>query len=134
MNKTKNEKLTPNAKTLRKNMTKEERRLWYDFLKGLSVTVNRQKVIGDYIVDFYCASAKLAIELDGSQHYEQRGREQDKIRDEFLTSLGIKVLRYSNLDITRNFAGVCTDILQNISTSSTASGPPSRCDSVTSRL
>ena len=125
MNKTKNEKLTPNAKTLRKNMTKEERRLWYDFLKGLSVTVNRQKVIGDYIVDFYCASAKLAIELDGSQHYEQRGREQDKIRDEFLTSLGIKVLRYSNLDITRNFAGVCTDILQNISTSSTASGPPS---------
>ena len=125
MNKTKNEKLTPNAKTLRKNMTKEERHLWYDFLKGLSVTVNRQKVIGDYIVDFYCASAKLVIELDGSQHFEETNKEQDRIRDEYLSSLGIKVLRYSNLDVNKNFEGVCSDILLNISTSSTASGPPS---------
>ena len=125
MNKTKNKKLTPNAKTLRKNMTKEERHLWYDFLKDLPVTINRQKVIGEYIVDFYCATAKLVIELDGSQHYEQSGKEQDKIRDEYLTSLGIKVLRYSNLDVNRNFEGVCSDILSNISTSSTASGPPS---------
>ena len=125
MNKTKNEKLTPNAKTLRKNMTKEERHLWYDFLKNLPLTVNRQKVIGDYIVDFYCASAKLVIELDGSQHYAKISKEQDKLRDEYLMSLGIKVLRYSNLDVIRNFQGVCSDILLNISTSSTASGPPS---------
>ena len=114
MNKTKNEKLTPNSQTLRKNMTKEERHLWYDFLKDLPVTINRQKVIGEYIVDFYCATAKLVIELDGSQHYEQSGKEQDKIRDEYLTSLGIKVLRYSNFDINKNFEGVCSDILQNI--------------------
>ena len=115
MNKTKNEKLTPNSQTLRKNMTKEERHLWYDFLKDLPVTINRQKVIGDYIVDFYCASAKLVIELDGSQHYEQSGKQQDKIRDEYLISLGIRVLRYSNLDVNRNFEGVCSDILRNIS-------------------
>ena len=64
MNKTCNSKLTPNAKILRKNMTKEERHLWYDFLKLLPITVNRQKVVGNYIVDFYCAEAKLVIELD----------------------------------------------------------------------
>jgi len=70
MNKTNNSKLTGNAKTLRKNMTKEERHLWYDFLKTLPLTVNRQKVIGNYIVDFYIASSKIVIELDGSQHYK----------------------------------------------------------------
>ena len=70
MNKTNNSTLTGNAKTLRKNMTKEERHLWYDFLKTLPITANRQKVLGNYIVDFYIAAAKLVIELDGSQHYE----------------------------------------------------------------
>ena len=73
LNKTNNPQLTANAQKLRREMTKEERRLWYDFLKHLPVTVNRQKVIGCYIVDFYCASHKLAIELDGSQHYEAKG-------------------------------------------------------------
>ena len=125
MNKTNNSKLTPNAKTLRKNMTKEERHLWYDFLKGLPVTIHRQKVIGNYIVDFYCASAKIVIELDGSQHYEKMGQENDKKRDDYLNTLGIKVLRYSNLDVNKNFEGVCMDILKHIHTSSTASGPPS---------
>ena len=71
MNTNSNPKLTDNAKNLRKNMTKEERHLWYDFLKTLPITVNRQKVIGNYIVDFYIATAKLVIELDGSQHYEE---------------------------------------------------------------
>ena len=70
MNKTNNSTLTGNAKTLRKNMTKEERHLWYDFLKTLPIPANRQKVLGNYIVDFYIAAAKLVIELDGSQHYE----------------------------------------------------------------
>ena len=121
MNKTNNSKLTGNAKALRKNMTKEERHLWYDFLKTLPITVNRQKVIGNYIVDFYISSSKIVIELDGSQHYEDKGIENDAKRDEFLTSLGIKVLRYSNLDINQRFKSVCQDILNNIDTSSVTS-------------
>lgn len=80
MNEISNPKLTGISKTLRKNMTKEERHLWYDFLKDLPVTVNRQKVIGDYIVDFYCATAKIVIELDGSQHFRKRAKQ--KIRSE----------------------------------------------------
>jgi len=115
---TNNEKLTANAKALRKNMTKEERHLWYDFLKQLPITVHRQKVIENYIVDFYIASSKIAIELDGSQHYEEKGKENDKKRDEFLRGLGIRILRYANSDIHRNFQGVCQDILNHLDTSS----------------
>ncbi len=114
MNKTTNSKLTGNAKALRKNMTKEERHLWYDFLKSLPVTVNRQKVIGNYIVDFYIASSKLVIELDGSQHYEDIGIETDTKRDEFLSNLGIKVLRYSNSDVNQRFESICQDILNHL--------------------
>ena len=117
MNQTNNKDLTPNAKELRKNMTKEERHLWYDFLKGLPVTVQRQKVIGHYIVDFYCAEGKLVIELDGSQHYEDQGKENDVLRDVYLRSFGLTVLRYSNLDVQRNFDGVCQDILQHLKAS-----------------
>ena len=95
-------------------MTKEERRLWYDFLKHLPVTVNRQKVIGPYIVEFYCASAGLVIELDGSQHYEDEGAASDRERDHVLSLLGITVVRYSNDDINRNFDGVCEDILRRL--------------------
>ena len=124
MNKTNNPKLKTNAQELRKNMTKEERHLWYNFLKDLPITINRQKVIGNFIVDFYCAQAKLVIELDGSQHFEDKGIEYDAKRDEYLKSLGIKVLRYSNYDVNINFYGVCTDIMKHVSTSSTASGPP----------
>ncbi len=121
MNKTNNSKLTGNAKALRKNMTKEETHLWYDFLKTLPITVNRQKVIGEYIVDFYISSSKLVVELDGSQHYEDKGIEDDVKRDEFLNSLGIKVLRYSNLDVNQRFESVCQDILNCINTSSVTS-------------
>jgi len=99
-------------------MTKEERRLWYEFLKGLPLTVNRQKTIGNYIVDFCCAKAKLIIELDGSQHYEEEGLRSDMIRDDYLKSEGFKILRYSNADINQRFTEVCEDILQNISASS----------------
>ena len=95
-------------------MTKEERHLWYDFLKSLPITFNRQKVIGNYIVDFHCSSVKLVIELDGSQHYEEKGIFSDKVRDEFLNNLGLTVLRYSNLDVNRNFRSVCEDILNYI--------------------
>ena len=114
MNSTNNPSLTKFSQELRINMTKEEKHLWYDFLKKLPQTVNRQKVVGNYILDFYCADAKIAIELDGSQHYEQDGKEKDLERDEFLGSLGITVLRYTNQELNRNFEGVCLDILKHI--------------------
>lgn len=91
-------------------MTDEEKRLWYDFLKNLPVSFNRQKVIGKYIVDFYCAKSKLVIEIDGSQHYEDEGLEKDKQRDKYLQSLGLTVIRYTNLDINLRFEDVCRDI------------------------
>ena len=111
MNTIHNAKLSNNAKALRRNMTKEERHLWYDCLKGLPVMVHRQKVIGNYIVDFYIAEAKLVIELDGSQHYDDTGKQADAVRDAYLNSLGITVLRYSNADINQRFRGVCENIL-----------------------
>jgi very-short-patch-repair endonuclease len=126
MNKLHNSKLSGISKTLRKNMTKEEKHLWYDFLKDLPQTIKRQKIIGTYIVDFYCAEAKIVIELDGSQHYSDEGKSNDKERDSYLNSLGITVLRYSNFDIQRNFDGVCIDIIQHITTSSESlRDPPS---------
>ncbi|MBQ4568945.1 MAG: endonuclease domain-containing protein [Ruminococcus sp.] len=95
------------ARTLRKNMTKEERHLWYDFLREYPVKFLRQKPIGNYVVDFYCAQANLVIELDGSQHYDAEGLRKDKERTDFLESYGIKVLRITNLEMHKNFRGVC---------------------------
>ena len=117
LNKTNNPKLKEHAQNLRKSMTKEERRLWYDFLRRLPVTVNRQKVIGDYIVDFYCASAKLVIELDGSQHYQEVGMHKDSKRDAYFNQLGLTVKRYSNYEVNCEFDDVCNDLLQCINTS-----------------
>ncbi len=114
MNLLHNPKLTSNAQALRKNMTKEERRLWYDFFKTCGIHANRQKTLGPYIVDFYIAKAKLVIELDGSQHYEESGRNADSERDAFLREQGLTVLRYSNADVNRNFSGVCEDIRRHI--------------------
>ena len=114
MNTTYNKKLASNAKALRKNMTKEERHLWYDFLKTLPLMVHRQKVIGNYIVDFYIAEAKLVIELDGSQHYEVEGKRADENRDMYLKALDLTVVRYSNADIHNRFESVCEDIYQHI--------------------
>lgn len=114
MNNKNNEKLTAHAQSLRRTMTREERHLWYDFLRQLPVTVNRQKVIGHYIVDFYIASASLVIELDGSQHYEETGLAADAERDSYLRSLGLTVLRYANSDVNRNFRGVCEDIARQL--------------------
>lgn len=118
MNEKSNKYLTDISQTLRKSMTPEEKHLWYDFLKHLPLTINRQKVIGQYVVDFYCASAKIAIELDGSQHYTESAIKKDEKRDKFLNEFGITVLRYSNYDINTNFKGVCNDILNHINTSS----------------
>ena len=91
-------------------MTKEERHLWYDFLRDLPVMVHRQKVIGKYIVDFYIAKSKIVIEVDGSQHYEASEKQRDEERDAYMRSLGITVLRYSNADINLRFPSVCQDI------------------------
>ncbi len=107
-------RLTKYSQILRKEMTKEERHLWYDFLKKLTVTVNRQKVIDGYIVDFYCAEAKIVIELDGSQHYEEDAKQKDRIRDQHLAAMGIKVLRYTNLEVNKHFKAVCRDIQNQI--------------------
>ena len=114
MNTFSNTNLTAFAKELRKNMTRHERHLWYDFLKTLPVTVHRQNVIGTYIVDFYIAEKKLIIELDGSQHYDLPGKLADAVRDQYLREQGLTVLRYSNSDIDQNFPGVCTDILNHL--------------------
>ena len=102
-----NRDLTTNARKLRKNMTKEERHLWYDFLKNYPVRFLRQKVIDNYIVDFYCHSARLIIELDGSQHYEEKGLIKDKIRTERIEQRNLMVIRISNNEVNRNFEGVC---------------------------
>ena len=104
-------KLVPNARTLRKNMTKEEKHIWYDFLKNLPVTVNRQKNIGNYIVDFFIAEKRVVIEIDGSQHGMEGQKAADEKRDADLNALGITVLRYRNQDINQNFYAVCQDIL-----------------------
>ena len=110
-----NPKLTNTAKTLRKNMTSEERRLWYDFLKKLPISVHRQKTIGPYIVDFYINCAALVLELDGSQHYEsEKQRETDLRRDFWLREHGLTVVRYDNRDVRKHFESVCADILQRI--------------------
>ena len=102
-----NANLTKLARQLRKNQTKEEALLWYNFLSKYSPRFHRQYVIGDYIVDFYCHQAKLVIELDGSQHYEPEDMEKDAIRTQYLERLGLRVMRFTNLDITRRFRAVC---------------------------
>ena len=126
MNEKHNSKLTKYSQQLRKEMTAEEKKLWYQFLKKLPFTVHRQKVIGHFIADFYCAKAALVIELDGTQHFEMDGQKADAERDAYFRSLGIIVLRYSNRQINQEFSHVCEDILQHLNTSSTAcGGPPS---------
>ena len=97
----------PLAKELRKNMTPWERKLWYNFLRSYPVRFQRQKAIGDYIADFYCASAKLVIELDGSQHYDEKGMEADRERTQSLMQYGIRVLRIPNNAVSQNLRGVC---------------------------
>ena len=102
-----NKQLVPFAKQLRKEMTKEERHLWYDFLRTHPVRFSRQKVLGKYIADFYSAEAKLVIELDGSQHYEDSNVVKDAERTAFLEGYGLTIIRIPNNEVSRNFRGVC---------------------------
>jgi very-short-patch-repair endonuclease len=106
--------MTERAQKLRKNATKEENKLWYQYLHNLKPQWRRQHVIGNYILDFYCRKLKLAIELDGSQHYSDEGMAYDSARTEFLHSKGIKVLRYTNTDVDRRFDLVCDAIMNEI--------------------
>lgn len=102
-----NPDLVPLAKGLRKNMTKEERHLWYDFLRDFRPRFQRQKVLGHYIVDFYCAEAGLVIEMDGSQHYDPAEMLKDQERTNFLKGYGLTVVRIPNNEANQNFRGVC---------------------------
>ena len=113
-NKPYNTALSPRARSLRKNATKQENRLWYELLRGFRPRFTRQRIVGNYILDFYCGKAKLAIELDGSHHYEPEALEYDRNRTDFLESLGIQIIRYTNIDVDRNFKGVYEDIVMNV--------------------
>ena len=106
-----NADLTSNAKALRRDMTKVEKHLWYDFLSRYSVRFQRQKVLGRYIADFYCAEAKLVVEVDGSEHYEPEAVAYDQRRTAFLLEeYGLEVLRFDDGDVMRHFNGVCEAI------------------------
>ena len=105
-----NPSMTGNARALRKNMTKEERHLWYDYLRDYPVRFLRQKVIDNYIVDFYCHDARLIIELDGSQHYDPIEKTRDELRTGQLESRQLLVIRIPNNEINQNFRGVCEHI------------------------
>ena len=117
-----NSALTSRAQELRRNMTKEERRLWYEYLRNHPYRFRRQVPFGNYILDFYCASAKLAVELDGSQHFDPKGIQYDQARTAFFESNGIYVLRFSNTDVLQNLRGVCQAI--DLAIENYASKPP----------
>ena len=102
-----NNRLIPLAKQMRKEMTKEERRLWYDYLRGYPVRFSRQKVLGKYIADFYCAKARLVIELDGSQHFDNANIRKGDERTAFIERYGLRVIRIPNNEVSQNFSGVC---------------------------
>ena len=102
-----NKDIVSTAKMLRKNMTKEEKHLWYDFLRIHTAKFQRQKILGKYIVDFYCASAKLVIELDGAQHYSEQGIAYDAERTAYLESYGLTVVRIPNDKINSYFREIC---------------------------
>ena len=110
-----NEKLVSYSQELRKAMTKEENKLWYQFLRKYPIRFRRQYVIGNYIAGFYCHKAKLVVELDGSQHYDPRDKEKDKKRTEYLNSQGLTVLRFTNLDVLHRFRSVCEMIDRTVS-------------------
>ena len=109
-----NKNLTEYARDLRKEMTREERDLWYKFLRYFPIVVKKQYVIDNYIVDFFIPSKKIAIEIDGSQHYEPEAQAADRLRDAELMKYGIKVMRYTNFDVQKRFEGVAIDILKNV--------------------
>ncbi|MBS4000821.1 MAG: DUF559 domain-containing protein [Desulfobulbaceae bacterium] len=109
-----NPKLIDRAKELRKNMTAPEKKLWYHFLHDFKFRVLRQRTIDNYIVDFYIAEVKLAIEIDGDSHFSDEGLEYDSVRSEILNHYGIKVIRFNNLEVMNSFEGVCNSIMDEV--------------------
>lgn len=95
------------ARELRKNMTPQEKKLWYDFLRVHEMRFQRQKCVGGFVADFYCHKAKLVIEIDGAQHYTPEGRKADEFRTEILEEFGLTVIRFTNGQVNENFRGVC---------------------------
>ena len=110
----KDRKLLNLAKILRRKLTPQERRLWYEFLRTYPAKIYKQRIVGNYIADFYCHKAKLVIELDGSQHYSTDGKQHDDLRTKNLEQYGLSVLRFSNLEVNNNFEGVCLMIDKTI--------------------
>ena len=110
----KNKKLLNTAKILRRNMTPQERHLWYDFLRCYPIKIYKQRIIDNFIADFYCHKALLVIELDGAQHYTEKGKTHDNARSEVLKKYGLYVLRFSNRDIDEKFDSVCSKINKTI--------------------
>ena len=107
-------RLNERAKELRRKMTPQERKLWHRFLKDYSIKIYKQRVIKFFVVDFYCAEARLVIELDGSQHYTEQGKAHDEVRSQILREYGLKVLRFSNREVEQQFDAVCEKIHQEI--------------------
>ena len=103
----KNGNLLDNAKILRRNMTQQEKHLWYDFLQHYPEKIYKQRIIDNFVADFYCHKARLIIELDGAQHYTPEGRAYDEDRTKAFEKYGLQVLRFSNKDIETKFEGVC---------------------------
>ena len=129
-NKPYNAELKQKARELRKNATKQENQLWYEYLREFRPRFTRQRIVGNYILDFYCGKVKLAVELDGSQHYESDTQKYDGLRTDYLNSLGIEVIRFPNTDVNSNFEGVCITIARKVdalinSTPVSAETPPS---------
>ena len=103
----KNNNLLENARTLRKNMTPQEKHLWYDFLRHYPIKIYKQRIIGNYIADFYCSAARIVIEIDGAQHFTPDGKPHDEARTETLNRYGLMVLRFTNSDVDYRFDAVC---------------------------
>ena len=106
----KNNNLLENARTLRKNMTPQEKHLWYDFLRHYPIKIYKQRIIGNYIADFYCSAARIVIEIDGAQHFTPDGKLHDEARTETLNRYGLMVLRFTNSDVDYRFDAVCAMI------------------------
>ena len=118
--------LLQKANDLRRAMTRQEKHLWYDFLSKYPIKIYRQRVIDNFIADFYCHSARLVIEIDGSQHYTEQGKIYDEARTEILEKYGLYVLRFSNKDIDESFEGICHIIDKTIKERNVPSHPLSR--------
>ena len=109
-----NAELKDRSRQLRKNMTRQERRIWYDFLRDYPVKIYRQRSIDCFIADFYCSQARLVIEIDGGQHYTEEGLAYDKERTEALEKHGLEVIRFTNREVDQQFEGVCKRIDERI--------------------